>query len=963
MRDKHKAKSQLLEELKRLHGLVDELEDATRKVHTVQEYARNILDSSLDMVIAVDKNRRITEFNRAAEKTFGYRREEVIGKHVNLLYADAKEGEKIYKTTLKRKENLREVINRRKDGELFQSLLSASILVDSHGKRVGLMGISRDITQQKQAEDRMREMLETEKQSVKQWQATFDAATDTIALISPEYEILKVNRAGYIALGKKPERLLGKKCYEVVHGLDAPIEGCPCVETLKTKKAASGDFTERGRQYLTTASPILDEDGQMTAFVYTVKDITLLKKVEEALRESEEKYRTMVELAPDGIIALDGRGFITSCNQSFLDMVGYSEDEYVDKHFSKLTSIRPKDLPRYVRLFRSVKKGETPRPFQTEVIKKDGTSVWFEVRVRLLKKEKKVSRILAIVRDISDRKRTDERLKAYNRQLEALNEASHMLVSTLDFKVVVKKCATIARELLDADGVVIYLLNQEKTGLDPIVADAPHAKQIMSTPLGLGEGVSGEVAVSGKAEIVNRIDRTDRGKQIPGTPVEPESLLSAPLAIKKKVMGTMTLNRLGDREFFDDDLTLLNNLANICAAAIGNAGLYDQAQKEISERNQIQQALRESEALFRGIFAAMQNGFYRLSENDVLLMANPALAHMLGYDSENDLIGKNIFDLGFIDEESRQKIKQDVLEKGEVTLVESEWTTSRGSVITVLENVRAVQKNGKLDYYEGTVQDVTQLKELENHLIQTQKMEVIGTLGGRIAHEINNRLTSVLGYADLCLLKLKEDDKLYKYMKSIQDNTRNAAGVTRQLLNFSRKQTSKPKDFDPDGLIKSLTEIVENAMGRRIDVQMQLNAQKAKIHADPALVEQAIMNLILNARDAMPDGGRLSIQTSRQKADGQARFGASIPPGHYVLLEVSDSGVGMSAKIREKIFEPFFTTKEASVATGLGLSIVQRVVQENGGFICVTSEERKGATFQLLFPEVGGMAEPTQKSD
>ena len=765
-----------------------------------------------------------------------------------------------------------------------------------------------------------------------------------------EKKVLAVNDTGFRLFGY-PSKEQFLKEFDTEKHYANPKDREQLLRTLSTEGEIHGctiEFLRRDgahfwAEFSARISPERDElEG-------VVIDITIRKKIEEALQTSEERFRQIFENQPEYCYLISPDEFILDVNDAALNVLGYKKKELVGKRIKKIYA--PESIQKMKQLFVKWKKTGKLQNEEMVIISKGGSKHTVLLSAVTVKdKDGKVLHSISLLRDITDRKQAEEKNRDYTQQLQAIHDASHTLVTSLDFKNVITKCTTLAKELMDADGVVIYLLNPEETFLKPIIAHAPHKEKIMSMPLKLGEGVTGEVALSGKAEIVNRVDLSERGKQIPGTPLEAESLLSAPLKIHEETIGVMTLNRLGDREFLPNDLTLFENLVNISAAAIDNARLYEQAQKEIGERRKAQEALRESEALFRGIFSAMQNGYYRLSKTETILLANPAMAEMLEYASENDLIGKNIYDLGFVDTESRRQIHQEISKKREVTLVESEWTTSTGSVIHVIETIRAVQANGKLLYYEGTVQNVTRLKKLEAQLLQTQKLEVIGTLGGRIAHEINNRLTSVLGYADLCLLKIDKDSKLHKYIKSMQDNTRNAAGITRQLLNISKKQPSKPRDFEPDDLIQSLNEILNQALGSTIAVKIKLNSNHATIHADPTLIEQVIMNLILNARDAMPEEGELLIETFIQKVDDQFKLDSAIPHGSYLLLKISDTGTGMAPEVIEKMFEPFFTTKDETIATGLGLPIVQQIVKDNGGYISVNSKEGTGTTFNILFP-------------
>jgi two-component system cell cycle sensor histidine kinase/response regulator CckA len=251
---------------------------------------------------------------------------------------------------------------------------------------------------------------------------------------------------------------------------------------------------------------------------------------------------------------------------------------------------------------------------------------------------------------------------------------------------------------------------------------------------------------------------------------------------------------------------------------------------------------------------------------------------------------------------------------------------------------------------------------LENHLRQTQKMEAVGSLAGGIAHDFNNILTSILGYSEMVLDRLPEGEPMREKVRIIYDSGERAAALTRQLLAFSRKQVMEMK-------VNSLNTIVENLskmLGRLIgeDVVMELHTQKSigNIMADVSQIEQVILNLSVNARDAMPCGGHLTIETGETVLDEKyAESHSGVQAGSYAVLTVTDTGAGMTPEVRERIFEPFFTTKEAGKGTGLGLSTVYGIVKQHRGHISVYSEPGKGTTFRIFFPLVSGQVESSQE--
>lgn len=245
------------------------------------------------------------------------------------------------------------------------------------------------------------------------------------------------------------------------------------------------------------------------------------------------------------------------------------------------------------------------------------------------------------------------------------------------------------------------------------------------------------------------------------------------------------------------------------------------------------------------------------------------------------------------------------------------------------------------------------LKASEAQLLQSQKLEAVGRLAGGISHDFNNLLTAIIGYSDLSIRRVSPDDPLRRNLDEIRRASERAAGLTRQLLAFSRKQVMQPKVFELNAVVADVERMLRRMIGDDIDVRTNLDPNTGNVKADPGQIEQVIMNLVVNARDAMPKGGKLSIETSSLYLDEQYSFGhVSVKPGFYVLLAVSDTGTGMDEETRQHIFEPFFTTKEPGKGTGLGLSTVYGIVKQSSGHVWVYSEPGKGTTFKVYLPRV-----------
>jgi two-component system, cell cycle sensor histidine kinase and response regulator CckA len=373
---------------------------------------------------------------------------------------------------------------------------------------------------------------------------------------------------------------------------------------------------------------------------------------------------------------------------------------------------------------------------------------------------------------------------------------------------------------------------------------------------------------------------------------------------------------------------------------------------DISDRKRAETALRDSEARYRGLVNNATYGIYwvRVPERN-LLYVNPALVRMLGYDSAEDLLQIKLTDELYRDPVAHKKIVADYLSSGRVhTTVD--WKRKDGKIITVrISGRRVKQPDRDTDCAEVIVEDVSERTSLEKQLVQAQKFEGIGQLAGGIAHDFNNMIGAILGWADLGMEETESGSRLHRHFEKIRHQAERAAALTRQLLAFARRQILEPRNIDMNKTVTETLSLLEKVIGGNIEVKTNLATDLAVVCADPTQVEQVLMNLCINARDAMPDGGALTIETSNVTFD--EKYCAVQPfarPGRYVMLSVSDTGTGMDSATLDRIFEPFFTTKELGKGTGLGLATVYGIARQHGGFVHVYSEVGLGSRFRVFLP-------------
>ncbi len=376
---------------------------------------------------------------------------------------------------------------------------------------------------------------------------------------------------------------------------------------------------------------------------------------------------------------------------------------------------------------------------------------------------------------------------------------------------------------------------------------------------------------------------------------------------------------------------------------------------DVTELKQMADALEESEERYRRYFEEDLAAAYVSTPQGQLLSCNPAFVRIFGFSSVEQAI---MCDLHLLyPEPAMMESFLGLLRK--VKKMEhhhNQRCRSDGNIIHVIENaVGSFNRQGELVEIKGYIIDATHQKNLEEQLRQSQKMEAIGRLAGGIAHDFNNLLTAITGYADSLVSGLKHDDTLGKSAREIRKASERAASLTSQLLAFSRKQVLQPKILSLGTVISGMEEMLRRFMGEDIELLTGIPSGLWPIKADRGQIEQVVMNLAVNARDAMPDGGRLIIEASNIELDTTyAKLHMSVSPGSYVMLAVSDTGTGMTDDVMAHLFEPFFTTKGEGRGTGLGLATVYGIVKQSDGHIWVYTEPGKGATFKVYLPRAEG---------
>ena len=406
------------------------------------------------------------------------------------------------------------------------------------------------------------------------------------------------------------------------------------------------------------------------------------------------------------------------------------------------------------------------------------------------------------------------------------------------------------------------------------------------------------------------------------------------------------------------DYVLKTNLIRLGPALSGAlAYAQSQADKQVAES-----ALRISERRFRALVEESWDAIALFAGDGTILYGSPATTRLLGYDL-TEFVGRNAMELIHSDDRA-----------GVLVRLQEVMAAPRARVHVA---ARVRHKNGNWRYLEGVFtnllddpsvgaivnnyRDVTDRRILEEQVMLAQKMEAIGRLAGGVAHDFNNILTAIGGYSDLLLADLPPNDRRRHDVEEIHQATQRAAALTQQLLAFSRRQVLQPKVINLNALVPDIEKLLRRLIGEDILFATVLHPSLGNVRADPGQLEQVIVNLAVNARDAMPDGGRLTIETRNVELDeAYAAEHPAVKPGRYVMLAVTDTGVGMDEETKARIFEPFFTTKVRGKGTGLGLATVYGIVQQTGGHIWPYSEPGRGTTMRVYLPRVDAPADPIE---
>ncbi len=654
----------------------------------------------------------------------------------------------------------------------------------------------------------------------------------------------------------------------------------------------------------------------------------------------DRMFRSICAAAKDAILLMDDHGRIRLCNPAAEEIFGYSASELLGEELHILLGPEKYHDAYRAAFPRFRETGEDPvvgKTLRLEARRKDGTIFPMELSVSSVRLEGKWHG-LGLVRDVTEHERLVAELHQARQDLErrvdertrALREAN----ARLEAQVAERRLAE--RALRQSEATLASVFRAAPIGIALVKNRIlGWTNEMFCRMLGYEPG-----ELRGQSARVLYAD---------GEEYERVGRVHYPQGEREGTASFETRWKTKQGEVRDIFLS-----AALIEPGDLSAGIVSTA-LDITERKQAEEALRRSEASYRALIRNAVYGIYRSNRAGRFLEVNPALVSMLGYESAEELLKADLARDIYERPEDRAALIESIRGRETLTGLEVRWKKRDGTPITLRLSGRALRnEEGVTEGWEMIAEDVTERQALESQLRQAQKLEGIGRLAGGIAHDFNNLLTAINGYAEMLLKATPEDDPRHRMAREIHRAGRRAASLTGQLLAFSRRQVLEPRALDLNEVVEDMEEMLRRLIGEDIRLRCVLEPGLGRIRADRGQVEQVILNLVLNARDAMPGGGDLTLATgSREIPDPAAAGVPRIEPGSYARLEVRDTGTGMDEKTLEHLFEPFFTTKGPDRGTGLGLSTVYGIVRQSGGGIRVRSRPGRGTTFTVYLPLAG----------
>ncbi len=887
------------------------LQESERKYRELVEHANSI-------ILRRDISGRVTFFNEYASRFLGFAQDEIMGRNVvgTIVPPTDSTGKDLAQMILDvgahpERYASNENENMRKDGTRVWVAWTNKPILDDRGRCVEVLCIGNDITERSRMEEALRE-------SEERYRNIFENAVEGIFQSTPGGRFITVNPAFARMWGFSSPR-------EMVEGITNiadqhyvnPDQRAVFMQLLEKDGGVKYFEHQLYRKDGTilwvavSARAVRDKDGKVLYCEGTSEDITKRKQAEEALKKSEALLRSIVSASPLGIVLETVGRVIVWANDAMARCSGYSSKE-LEEGSARIFYASDEEFARVGELVRTEVAHGGIGVTETKFLRKDGQIRDIQLTAAPVDAEDVSASIVFVVADITERKHAEEELQKAHRRLSDI----------IDF-------LPDATFVIDRDKRVVAWNKaiEEMTGVkaEEMLGKGDYAYAV---PLyGEPRPIAIDLVLEANEEMEKSYDHVQREG----------SKLSMEVYVPKIYRGKGAYLSGTTSPLFDREGNVVGAIESI---------------RDTTGQKRIEKALQESEERYRVAIESSNDGIALLRGGSHVYV-NRKFLEIFGYGSLEEVIGKT----------HRLTVHPDDLER----VVSYNHRRQMGEAVPDCYEFKGLRKNGETVYIEASaalttyqgepvslafLRDVTERKSLQVQLLQAQKMEAIGTLAGGVAHDFNNILMALMGYANLLQMKMGQNDPSRVYVDQILVSTAKAANITQSLLAFGRKQIMEMKPHKISTIVRDVEKLLQRLMPEDIELAIRLG-DDAIVRADMTQIDQVLINLATNARDAMPKGGKLTIETGRVVIDEEfMRTYGYGKPDAYALIMITDTGIGMDEKTREKIFEPFFTTKEIGKGTGLGLSIVYGIIKQHNGYINVSSRTGEGSTFLIYLPEV-----------
>jgi len=874
------------------------IQEHVKRLKASEDRYRALFESANDAILIVNGD-RFVDCNNTSAKMFGCEHcDEIVGKSPwefsPVLQPDGQpskdKASAIIALALLGKPQRFFWKHTRKDGGQFDAEVSLNRI--ETGDEVLVQAIVRDVTDQKLLEDRLRK-------SEEYYRTLVETSPEAIVMIDTEGVLQFASSRAYDLFGvDRNESVTGGSIFRWV-----PPEDYASIQE-KIREAAEGRAKSHSKEYRLlkqdgstfwaelASAPLYESSGGVSGLLLICRDVSQRREAEKALRESEERFSLLSEASFEGIV-VSKQGKILDLNPQFARILGYDQKEMIGMDVATL--VAPDSLQTVLHHMRS----GSEEAYEHLAIRKDKTVFPVEIRARMITSNDETLRLTAI-RDVTERKQMEEDLRIVWRAAE---QSPASIVIT------------------DTAGTIQYI-NPRFTELTGYTVD----EMIGQNPRILKSGLTpSETYVEMWDAITN--GRVWRGQ---------------------------LCNRRKSGELFWESASI-SGVTN----EKGVVTHFVAVKIDITERKKAEDALRQSEERYRNLVEQLPDGVYRSTHDGKFVEINEAMVTILGYESKEELMAVDIISqLYFAPEERESPAPKGKTEEIDVYRLRKK----DGSEVWIEDHGRHVfDENGEVLFHEGILRDVTgrlkadeERKQLENQLFQAQKFESIGTLAAGMAHDFNNLLNIVRGNADLLALKQSNDEKFRHRLDNISKATERGIQLVKQLLTFAKKTDFVKQTVIINDLVREAAGLLEDTLPKNIEVRLELASDPLPIIGDPNQLHQVLVNLCVNARDAMPNGGTLTIATDWIPGEELRKKFLRASETGYVRVDIKDTGIGMDEETTKRIFDPFFTTKSADKGTGLGLAVAMGIVSAHQGFIDVNSAPGSGTQFLIHLPGIPG---------